>query len=88
MINVTNGVSIDIRINGEKLDEVTSRIWAQRSRHRSRLQAGILFRIAQTIAALARLRTICNEKHMSLNSKIKLMRSLVISALLYARETQ
>ena len=88
MINVTNGGSMDIRINGEKLDEVTSCIWAQRSRHRSRFQAGILFRIAQTIAALARLRTICNEKHMSLNSKIKLMRSLVISALLYARETQ
>ena len=88
MTSITNGVSIDIRINGEKLDEVASCIWVQRSRHRSRLQAGILFRIAQTIAALARLKTICNDKHMSLNSKIKLMRSLVISALLYARETQ
>ena len=88
MTNITNGVSIDIRINGEKLDEVALSIWALRSRHRSRFQAGILFRIAQTIAALVRLRTICNEKHMSLNSKIKLMRSLVISALLYARETQ
>ena len=62
MTNITNGVSIDIRINGEKLDEVALCIWALRSRHRSRFQAGILFRIAQTIAAPARLKTICKDQ--------------------------
>ena len=45
----------------------------------------VLSRIAQTTAALARLKTIWNDKHIL--SKIRLMRSLVISVLLYACET-
>ena len=44
-------------------------------------------RIAQTTAALARLKTIWNDRHISLSSRIRLMRSLVISVLLYACET-
>ena len=44
-------------------------------------------RIAQTTAALARLQTIWNDRHISLSSRIRLMRSLVISVLLYACET-
>ena len=47
----------------------------------------VLSRIAQTTAALARLKTIWSDKHISLSSKIRLMRSLVISVLLYACET-
>ena len=47
----------------------------------------VLTRIAQTTAALARLNTIWNDKHISLSSKIRLMLFLVISALLYACET-
>ena len=46
-----------------------------------------LSRIAQTTAALARLKTIWSDKHISLSSKTRLMRSLVISVLLYACET-
>ena len=42
----------------------------------------ILFKIAQTIAALTR-----NEKSISLSSKICLMRSLVTSIFLYACES-
>ena len=44
-------------------------------------------RTAQTTAALAKLKTIWNHKHISLSSKIRLMRSLVISVLLYECET-
>ena len=47
----------------------------------------LLSRIAQTTAALARLKTTWNDKHISLSSKIRVMRSLVISVLLYTCET-
>ena len=47
----------------------------------------ILSRIAQTIGALAKLKTICKDKNIALSSKIRLMRSLVISIFLYACET-
>ena len=39
----------------------------------------VLFRIAQTTAALARLKTIWNDKHISLSSMLRLIRSLDIS---------
>ena len=47
----------------------------------------VLSRIAQTTAALARLKTIWSDKQISVSSKIRQMRSLVISVLLYACET-
>ena len=47
----------------------------------------VLSRIAQTTAALARLKTIWNDKHIPLSSKISLTRSLVISVQLYACES-
>jgi len=47
----------------------------------------ILSRIAQTTGALAKLKVIWNDKNIALSSKIRLMRSLVISIFLYACET-
>ena len=47
----------------------------------------ILSRIAQTIGALTKLKTIWKDKNIALSSKIRLMRSLVISIFLYACET-
>ena len=44
-------------------------------------------RIAQTTAALTRLKPIWNDKSISLCSKIRLIRSLVISIFLYACES-
>ena len=44
-------------------------------------------RIAQTIGALTKLKTIWKDKNIALSSKIRLMRSLVISIFLYACET-
>ena len=47
----------------------------------------ILSRIAQTTAALTRLKPVWNDKSVSLSSKIQLMRSLVTSIFLYACES-
>ena len=47
----------------------------------------ILSRIAQTTAALTRLKLVWIDKSISLSSKIRLMRSLVTSIFLYACES-
>ena len=47
----------------------------------------IFFRIAQTTAALTRLKPVWNDKNISLSSKIQLMRSLVTSIFLYVCES-
>ena len=69
MTNNANGISIDIRINGEKLDEVDSfkDLGAVITDHGSKPE--VLSRIAQATAALVRLKTIWNDKHIS-SSKI------------------
>ena len=85
--NNANGISTDIRINGEKLDEVDSFKYLGAVVTDQGSKPEVLSRIAQTTAALARLKTIWSDKHISLSSKIRLMRSLVISVLLYACET-
>ena len=85
--NNANGISTDIRINGEKLDEVDSFKYLGAVVTNQSSKPEVLSRIAKTTAALARLKTIWSDKHNSLSSKIRLMRSLVISVLLYACET-
>ena len=87
MTNNANGISIDIRINGEKLDKFDSFIYLGAAVTAQGSKPEVLSGIAQATAGLARLKTIWNNKHISLNSKIRLMRSLVISILLYACET-
>ena len=47
----------------------------------------ILFRIAQTTAAMTRLKPVWNDRSIFLSSKIRLMRSLVTSIFLYACES-
>ena len=47
----------------------------------------ILSRIAQTTAALSRLKIIWRDKNISLPSKVKLMRTLILSTFLYACES-
>ena len=87
MTNNANGISIDNRVHGEKLDEVDSFKYLGAVVTDQGSKPEVLSRIAQTTAALARLKTIWSDKHISLSSKIRLMRSLVISVLLYACET-
>ena len=87
MTNNANGISIDNRVHGEKLDEVDSFKYLGAVVTNQSSKPEVLSRIAKTTAALARLKTIWSDKHNSLSSKIRLMRSLVISVLLYACET-
>ena len=47
----------------------------------------ILSRIAQTTAALSRLKIIWRDKNISLASKVKLMRTLILSTFLYVCES-
>ena len=74
---------MDNRVNGEKLHGVDSFKYLGAVGTDQGSKPEVLTRIAQTTAALARLKTIWNDKHISLSSKIRLMRSLVISVLLY-----
>ena len=87
MTNITNGISIDIRINGENLDEVDSFKYLGAVFTDQSSKPKVLYRNAKTTAALARLKTNWNDKHISLSATIILIRPLVISVLLYACET-
>ena len=81
--NNANGISIDVRINGEKLDGVDSLKYLGAAVTDQGSKPKVLSRIAQTTAALARLKTIWSDKHISLSSKIRLMRPLVILSLIH-----
>ena len=84
MTNNTSGINTEIKVKGQKFETVTnfkylgSVITDEDSKHE------ILFRIAQTTAALTRLKPIWNDKSISLSSKIRLMCYLVTSLFLYA----
>ena len=52
-----------------------------------RIKTQILSRIAQTTAALSRLKIIWRNKNISFASKVKLMRTLILSTFLYACES-
>ena len=87
MTNNTNGFSTDIRVNGEKLDCINrfKYLGAIIADEGSKLE--ILARITQATAALAKLKTIWNDRNIVLSSMIRLMRSLVMSIFLYACES-
>ena len=85
MTNNINGISTEIRVNGEKLDCGFKYLGAIIADEGSK--PDILARIAQTTAALATLQTIWNDRNIVLSAKIRLMRSLVMSIFLYACES-
>ena len=87
MTNNTNGFSTDIRVNGEKLDCVNRFKYLGAIIADEGSKPEILARIAQANAALAKLKTIWNVRNIALSSKIRLMRSLVMSIVLYACES-
>ena len=77
----------DIMIQGQKLETVyhfkyLSAIICDEGTGRE-----VLSRAAQTMAALARLKTICKDKNIRIKHKIRLMRALVMTIFLYACET-
>ena len=87
MTNNPNGFQREIKIKGQRLDEVENfkYLGAVISNEGSKPES--LYRIAQTTATLSRLKIIWREKNISLASKVKLMRTLILSTFLYACES-
>ena len=74
MTNNTSGINTEIKVNGQKIEIVTSFKYLGSFITDESSKPEILFRIAQTTAALKR---VWNDRSTSLSSKIRLMRSLV-----------
>ena len=87
MTNNTNGISSNIRVNGEKLKSFQSFKYLGAIVTDEGSMPEIHFRTAQTIAALTKLKIIRDGKNIDLTSKIRLLHSLVISIFLYSCET-
>ena len=83
----TSGVNTEIKVNGQKLETVTSFKYLGSVITDEGSKPEILSRIAQATAALTRLKPVWNDRSISLSSKIRLMRSLVTSIFLYACES-
>ena len=87
MTNNTSGINTEIKINGHKLEIVTSFKYLGSIITDEGSKPDILSWIAQTTAAWTRLRPVWNDMSYSLSSKIRLMRSLIASIFLYACES-
>ena len=87
MTNNTSGINTEIKVNGQKLETVTSFRYLGSVISDEGSKPKILSRIAQATAALIRLKPVWNDRCISLSSKIQLMRSLVTSTFLYACES-
>ena len=75
MTNNTSGIKTEIKINGEKLETVTSFKYLGSVITDEGSKPEILSRIAQTTAALTRLKPLWNDRSIYLSSKTRLMRS-------------
>ena len=87
MTNNTSGIKTEIKVNGSKLETVTSFKYLGSIITDEGSKPEILSRIAQTASALTRLKSVWIDKRISLSSKIRLLRSLVTSIFLYACES-
>ena len=87
MTNNTSGINTEIEVNEQRLETVTSFKYLGSVITDEGSKPEILSRIAQTTAALTRLKPVWIDKSISLSSKIRLMRSLVTSIFLYACES-
>ena len=79
MSNNTSGITREIKVNGQKLETVTSFKYLGSVVSDEGSKPEILSRIAQTTASLTRLKPVWNDRSISLSFKIRLMRSLVTS---------
>ena len=87
MTNNTNGFSTDITIDSKKLETVRSFKYLGAIASDEGSKPEVLSRIAQTTAAVTKLKVIWNYKNITISSKIRLMRSLAMSIFLNACET-
>ena len=70
MTNNTSGINTEIKVNGQKLETVTSFKYLGSVITDEGSKPEILFRIAQTTAALTRLKPVWIDMNISLSSKI------------------
>ena len=87
MTNNTSGINTEIKINGQNLETVISFKYLGSVITDEGSKPEILSRIAQTTAALTRLKPVWSDRSISFSSKIRLTRSLVTSIFLYAYES-
>ena len=87
MTNSANGIQREIKVKGQKLGTVTNFKYLGAVVSDDGAKPEVLSRIAQTTAALTKLKPIWRDNNISLGSKVKLMCSLVISIFLYACES-
>ena len=86
--NSINNISVDISLNGRKLEEVTSFKYLGASLCKDgTCSAEVCIRIASAMAAMARLNGIWRCNTISFTHKFKLYKSLVTSILRYGCET-
>ena len=86
MTNNPNGFLRESKIKGQRLEAVENFKYLGPIISNEGPKPEILSRIAQTASALSRLKIIWRDKNISLASKIKLMRTLILSTFLYACE--
>ena len=86
MTNSANGIQREIKVKG-KFGTVTSFKYLGTVVSNDGSKPEVLSRIEQATAALTKLKPIWRDNNISLGSKLKLMRSLVISIFLYACES-
>ena len=79
MTKSVNDIQRELKVKGQKLGTVVSFKY---------LEAVILSRIEQATGALTKPKPIWKDNNISVGSKVKLMRSLVISIFLYACESR
>ena len=70
MTNTTSSINTDIKVDGQELETVTRFKFLGSVITDEGSKPEILFRIAQTTAALTRLKPVWNDKSISLSSKI------------------
>ena len=86
MMNSDSSINREIQVHGQKLETVTSFKYLGSVITDEGSKPEILSRIAQTTAALTRLKPVWNDRSISLSSKIRLMHSFVTSIFLYVCE--
>ena len=74
---IRDSINTEIKVNGQKLETVTSFKYLGSVITDKDSKLGIFSRTARTTAALTRLKPVWNDRNISLSSKIRLMCSLV-----------
>ena len=88
MTNNKNGFQREIKIKGQRLEEVGNFKYLGAIISNEGSKPETVSMKAQTTAALSRLKIIWRDKNISLASKVKLMRTLILSIFLHVQTRQ